>query len=109
MKTTFWLDLALLVSVCALMTVRFMGLVVHEWLGLAVIGMVLAHLLLSWNWIVTQSRRLFTEQTVRERINYVINFALLFSVTAALVFGILISQKAVPALTGTKVSPRDIN
>lgn len=109
LKTTFWLDLALLVSVCALMTVRFTGLVVHEWLGLAVIGMVLAHLLLSWNWIVTQSRRLFTEQTVRERINYVINFALLFSVTAALVFGILISQKAVPALTGTKVSPRDIN
>lgn len=109
LETTFWLDIALLVSVCALMTVRFTGLVVHEWLGLAVIGMVLAHLLLSWSWIVTQSRRLFTEQTVRERINYVINFALLFSVTAALVFGILISQKAVPALTGTKVSPRDIN
>ena len=109
LKTTFWLDIALLVSVCALMTVRFTGLVVHEWLGLAVIGMVLAHLLLSWSWIVTQTRRLFTEQTLRERINYVINFALLFSVTAALFFGILISQKAVPALTGTEVSPGDIN
>lgn len=109
LKTTFWLDIALLVSVCALMTVRFTGLVVHEWLGLAVIGMVLAHLLFSWSWIVTQSRRVSTKQTVRERINYVINFLLFFSVTAALFFGILISQKAVPALAGTKVSPVDMN
>jgi cytochrome b561 len=109
LKTTFWLDIALLVSVCALMTVRFTGLVVHEWLGLALIGMVLAHLLFSWRWIATQSRLLFTAQTVRERINYVINLLLLLSVTAALVFGILISQKAVPALTGTNVSPKDMN
>lgn len=109
LKTTFWLDIALLVSVCALMTVRFTGLVVHEWLGLAVIGMVLGHLLFSWSWIVTQSRRVSTKQTVRERINYLINFALFFSVTAALFFGILISQKAVPALTARKVSPVDMN
>jgi cytochrome b561 len=109
LKTTFWLDIALLVSVCALMTVRFTGLVIHECLGLAVIGMVLAHLLFSWSWIVTQSRRLFTERPIRERINYIINFALLFSFTAALFFGILISQKAVPALTGAKVSPDNIN
>lgn len=109
LKTTFWLDIALLVSVSALMTVRFTGLVVHEWLGLAVIGMVLAHLLFSWSWIVTQSRRVSTKQTVGERVNYLINFLLFFSVTAALLFGILISQKAVPALTGTKVSPVDMN
>ena len=56
LKTTFWLDVALLVSICALQTVRFTGLVLHEWLGLAMVGMVLAHLLFSWSWIASLSR-----------------------------------------------------
>ena len=47
LKATFWLDVTLLVSVCVLQTVRFTGLVLHEWLGLAMVGMVLAHLLFS--------------------------------------------------------------
>lgn len=105
LRTTFWLDIALVVSVCALQTVRFTGLVVHEWLGLAIIAMVLAHLLFSWNWIATQSRRLFAKQTLRERINYIINFALFATVVAAIFSGILISQKAIPALTGTETVP----
>src|SRR5262249_38216540 len=51
LKITFWLDIALLVSVCALQTVSFTGLFLHEWLGLAMIAMVLAHLLFAWTWI----------------------------------------------------------
>jgi hypothetical protein len=46
-KITFLLDVTLLVSICALQTARFTGLVLHEWLGLAMVGMVLAHLLLA--------------------------------------------------------------
>jgi hypothetical protein len=57
LKTTFWLDATLLVSICALQTVPFTGLVLHEWLGLAMVGLVFAHLLLSWNWIVSLSRQ----------------------------------------------------
>jgi len=109
LKTTFWLDVTLLVSVCVLQTVRFTGLVIHEWLGLAVIAMVLAHLLFSWSWIATQSRRLFARQTIRERINYLINFAFFFIVTGAIFSGILVSQKAIPALTGKNVSPHGMN
>jgi hypothetical protein len=105
LKTTFWLDVTLLVSVCVLQTVRFTGLVLHEWLGLAMVGMVLAHLLLSWSWIVTQSRRLFAKQSARERINYLLNLILFASVTAVIFSGILISQKAIPTLTGTKAAP----
>jgi len=105
LKTTFCLDITLLVSVCVLESDRFTGLVIHEWLGLAIIAMVLAHLLFSWTWIATQSRRFFAKQTVRDRINYVINFVFFFSVTAAIFSGILISQKAIPTLTGTNFSP----
>ena len=76
LKTTFWLDVTLLVSVCALQTVRFTGLVLHEWLGLAMVGMVFAHLLFSWSWIASLSRRLFAVQSARARINYLLNLSL---------------------------------
>ena len=105
LKITFWLDVTLLVSICALQTVRFTGLVIHEWLGLAVVGMVLAHLLLAWNWIASQSRSFFTLQSVRTRINYLLNLSLFAAATAVIYSGILISQTAIPTLTGSKTVP----
>jgi hypothetical protein len=105
LKTTFWLDVTLLVSVCALQTVRFTGLVLHERLGLAIVGMVFAHLLFSWSWIAALSRRIFAAQSLRARINYLLNLGLFAAVTAVIFSGILISQKAIPALTGTKAAP----
>jgi hypothetical protein len=105
LKTTFWLDVMLLVSVCALQDVPATGLVLHEWLGLALVAMVFAHLLLAWSWIATQSRRMFAAHTVRERINYFINLSLFACVTAVIFSGVLISQTAIPTLTGTKTSP----
>src|SRR5258707_8730246 len=105
LKATFWLDVTLLVSICALQTVSFTGLVIHEWLGLAMVGMVLAHLLLAWSWIASQSRRLFARQSVRERVNYFLNLTLFAGVIAVIFSGILISQRAIPALTGSKAPP----
>jgi hypothetical protein len=105
LKITFWLDMTLLVAVCALQDVSFTGLVLHEWLGLAMVGMVLAHLLLAWSWIATQSRRLFAAQSARERINYLLNLSLFAAVNAVIFSGILISQKAIPTLTGAKATP----
>jgi cytochrome b len=104
LKMTFWLDVMLLVSLSALQTVRFTGLVVHEWLGLAMVGMVLVHLLLAWSWIASQSRRLFAWQSLRASINYLLNLSLFACVTAAIFSGILISQKAIPVLTSTQAA-----
>ena len=105
LKTTFWLDVTLLVSVVALQTVSFTGLVLHEWLGLATVGMVFAHLLFSWSWIASLSRRLFAVQSARARINYLLNLSLFGAVVAVIFSGILISQKAIPALTGMIAAP----
>ena len=105
LKVTFWLDVALLVSVCVLPTVSFTGLILHEWLGLAMVAMVFAHLLFAWSWIATQSRRVFAVQSARARINYALNLSLFAGVTAVIFSGILISQRAIPTLTGTKAAP----
>lgn len=100
LKTVFWLDAALLVSVCALETVPFTGLVLHEWLGLAIAGMILAHLLLSWTWIAAKTRQLLTRQSARTRVNYFLNLGLFACMTAVVFSGILVSQDAIPTLTG---------
>jgi hypothetical protein len=80
LKTTFWLDVTLLVSVCALRTVRFTGPVIHEWLGLAMMSMVFAHLLFSWSWIASLRRNMFAVQSARARINYLFNLSLFAAV-----------------------------
>lgn len=105
LKITFWLDATLLVSFCALRTVPFTGLVLHEWLGLAMAAMILGHLLLAWSWVASQTRRFFTRLPIRARMNYVLNLSLFAVATAAIFSGILISQKAIPALAGTNVVP----
>lgn len=105
LKVTFWLDAMLAISVCVLQTVPGTGLVIHEWLGLAVIAMVFAHLLFSWSWISSNSRRLLGALTIRTRINYILNLSLFAATTAVIFSGILISQKAIPALTGSKAAP----
>jgi cytochrome b561 len=104
LRIIFWLDVTLLLSVCALQDVPFTGIVIHEWLGLVMVGMVLAHLLFAWSWISSQSRRLLAAQSIRSRINYLLNLTLFACVVAVIFSGILISQRAVPALTGAKAT-----
>jgi len=99
--------MTLLVSVCALPAVPFTGLFLHEWLGLAIVAMVFAHLLFSWSWIASVSRRLFAAQSARTRINYLLNLSLFGAVIAAVFSGILISQHAIPALAGTQAPDMD--
>ncbi len=101
----FWLDATLLVSVCALQTLHFTGLILHEWLGLAVVPLILLHLLFAWSWITAETRRFFTSRSARSRVNYLLNLGLFAAVTAATYSGILISQQAIPVLTHTKPAP----
>jgi cytochrome b len=99
----FWLDVALLVAICGLEQIPFTGALVHEWLGLAFIGMIVIHLLLSWGWIASQTRQLLPVASGRALANYSLNLCLFACVTAVIFSGIMISQEAIPALTGKRI------
>ncbi|HSY37220.1 MAG TPA: DUF4405 domain-containing protein [Acidobacteriaceae bacterium] len=105
LKFMFWLDAILFASVCALQTLHFTGLILHEWLGLAIVPLILLHLLLAWSWIAAETRRFFTSQSVRARVNYLLNLGLFAAVTATTYSGILISQKAIPAIMHSTPAP----
>ena len=100
-RFTFWLDAALLLAFCALETVPFTGLVVHEWLGIAVACMITAHLLFSWTWIASTSRR-FLAVPIRSQVNYLLNLMLFGCAMGVIFSGILISREAIPSLVGGK-------
>ncbi len=97
-QTIFWLDAGLLVSMCALGSVNFTGLAVHEWLAVATMGLILVHVLLSWTWISASSRRLASAKAGRTRVNYFLNFCLFASAVTVIFSGVVSSEVALPAL-----------
>jgi len=99
LKIVFFLDAALLISVCALETVPFTGMIIHEWLGIMFAFLMSVHLLLSWSWIALSTRRFVTGATGRTRVDYLLNFGLFACMTTLIYSGIQISQQAVPFVT----------
>ncbi len=92
-----WLDVTLFLSICLLETVPFTGLLLHEWLGIALAALVVTHLQLSWSWISGFSR--FAVRSPRSLVNYFLNLGLFASVSVAIASGILVSQHVIPAFS----------
>jgi hypothetical protein len=96
-RLDFWLDAAVLVGYTVAYSYGFTGIVVHEWLGLAVGLVLLVHLTLHWDWVVRTTRRLL-RRPGQDRLIWLVNLALLFAMTLCVASGILISRVAMPAL-----------
>jgi cytochrome b subunit of formate dehydrogenase len=96
-QAIFVFDLAMLVALCAVESLRIAGIAFHEWLGISLIAVFIAHLLLSWNWIAAQTKQHLLE-TGRDRTSYLLNLGL-FVVTVITIFtGIAISEEALPTM-----------
>jgi cytochrome b561 len=106
LKLAFWLDVTLLISICALEQIPFTGAILHEWLGLAFAAMIVWHLLLSWSWISSQTRQLFPIESARTIVNYTLNLCLFALIIAVISSGIVISQEAIPLFTNARTPIR---
>lgn len=105
-KTNLYVDFALGLVFLVILSPGLTGLAVHEWLGFVVTGVVITHLLLHWQWLVTTTRRLFSHLTPQVRINVVLNTALFIAVTVAIFSGFMISEVVLPfiGVTGSHSS-----
>ena len=74
------------------------GFLAHEWIGVAFVGAIVLHLILSWRWIPAAYRRLRHRPDARTRVNMVLNAALFASMTIATVSGFIVSDYVSPAL-----------
>lgn len=92
----FSLDAALTLLTLMLLSVPLTGVALHEWLGIALIVALVAHLLLSWSWIVAAVRRFARRLALLVRINALVNLLLFLISTVVLASGLLISVVALP-------------
>jgi hypothetical protein len=91
-KTKFYLDILLITAYVVSMKPMFTGESWHEWLGIALGGAAIIHILLNWKWVVNVTQRFFGKLPWQARINYVLNLLLLISFTLTVASGIIISR-----------------
>jgi hypothetical protein len=103
-RLDFWLDAAIFVGYTFAYSFGFTGLVIHEWLGLALGLVLVVHLTLHWDWVVRTTRRLAGRRG-HDRVIWLVNLALLFAMTLCVVSGILISRVAMPSSGGNSGEP----
>ena len=95
-KLRLYLDLGLFVSFVLINVPQATGFTFHEWAGFIFIPVIIIHILMDWNWIVSLTQQLFRKLPGETRFNHAwdyLNFALM---TTVIVSGIIISQKTLP-------------
>jgi hypothetical protein len=94
-RVDFWFDAVLLLGYTVAYSYGFTGIAIHEWLGIGLGLALLIHLTLHWDWVIRETRRLFSPRGHDKGI-WLVNLALLLAMTLCVVSGILISRVALP-------------
>lgn len=95
-RSKLLLDLGTFIAFLVAMEPRASGIPVHEWLSVAAAAVIVAHLLLNWEWIVAVSRRFFSGANADARLNYVLNWALFVDGVLIMLSGLMISRAVLP-------------
>jgi cytochrome b len=93
--TKLFLDLAAFIALLISSAPHFTGDAIHEWLGVALSGAIVVHLLLNWNWIVQITARLFSKTAKGQRFKYFLNWSLFASGIMIALSGLMISKTVV--------------
>lgn len=99
LRFLFILDAFLLVALVILWVPD--PLILHEWLGLAVIPVAVVHLLFGWQWIAMAIPRLQAKGAWRLRVNVLLNVLLFYALVVAMFSGVMESVIALPWLGAT--------
>lgn len=92
------LDISAFVAFLAVTSPKLTGLAIHEWLGLALGGALITHLLLHWSWLVGVTKRFFGKVSWGARVNYSLNTLLFVAFTTIIFTGVMISEVTMPLL-----------
>ena len=97
-KGKWWVDVLIFIGFLITMDPHTSGLAIHEWLSLSMIGAMVVHLLLNWDWIAEITRRFLGKLGGQNRINYILNWLLFIDGTLIMISGIMISEIALPLM-----------
>ena len=97
-KSKLVIDILIFIAFLIAMEPRSSGVAVHEWLATAAFAALVVHLLLSWDWIIQVTRRMFASMNLQTRLNYILNWGIFFDVTLLMLSGYMISRSVMPTL-----------
>ncbi|MFA5383543.1 MAG: DUF4405 domain-containing protein [Eubacteriales bacterium] len=82
------------------------GNIVHEWLGAAIVVILVTHVLLHWQWAVSFTKRFLQKIGAEQRINYMLDAAIFINFTTILFSGLMMSKVLLPIIgLRSSVSP----
>lgn len=97
-KTNLTLDIVIFSALLAVANPSLTGNTIHEWLGIALAGAVITHLLFHWDWIVQVGKAFFKKLFHQSRLNFLVNALFFIAMTGSFFSGILISKDVMSAL-----------
>ena len=97
-KTNLVLDSVIFAGLLAVANPHLTGNTVHEWLGIALAGALITHLLFHWDWIINVGKNFFKKLLHESRLNFVVNTLFFIFMTGSFFSGILISKDVMSTL-----------
>lgn len=97
-KTNLLIDIAIFIALLVALEPGLTGIPIHEWFSLALLGAIVVHLLLHWDWIAGVLRRFFKRFWHASRLQFIVDILLFVAFTTVMLSGILISRAVLPAL-----------
>ncbi len=94
--TALLLDTVMFIGFAGVMSWRLTGLAAHEWIGIALIALILVHLVVHWAWIEGQIAHALRSSRRGRLVPFLLNAALFVAMGTTLVSGVAISKVAVP-------------
>jgi cytochrome b561 len=88
------LDTAMLLLVCVLEPIKLTGLEWHQYLGFALCPLVLLHVVMQWQWFVTQFQGMGRRGGYRVRLSALLNLILFVLMAAVLFSGVFASRQS---------------
>jgi hypothetical protein len=96
--TNVLIDLVILASFLIAFEPTLTGIPIHEWLSLALTGVLIAHILLHWQWVVSVTVHFVRQLLHSSRLNYVVDALIFIAMVTVMFSGILISRSILDVL-----------
>ncbi len=91
------LDIGLLLTLFLLYEVKATGEAIHEWLGVGLAVVMIVHILLHWDWVLTVTQRFLSQLKTEPRLQYILNIGIFIGFTTIIFSGLMISRSVLPA------------
>ena len=72
------------------------GIVIHEWLGVAIMANILLHILIHWDWVVKFIKGFFSKIHIGPKMNYLLDLCIFIGFTTIIFSGLTISEIVLP-------------